>query len=646
MKRIRIIFTSIIFILAICFVQNNTAYAEPVKVSSLAEFRNVVYKDMLQRKDSIEVEYSGEDYKSIFEKFEKEEFINDLGMIDDVNNSDDFDYMIQNVSYMKTSMKGITSSKVLFSIEIKWRETLGQLEYVNLQVKDIIEKQKITETDSAYQRIKLVHDYIVENVEYDSSLIHENAYSALKDKTSTCQGYSLLFYKMLTEVGIPCRYITGTGINEKDTGPHGWNIVKIGDLWYNVDVTWDDPIYTDPSYKSKEICRDYFLKGSKNFDSSHIRDAEFTNPMFMSEYVMDKEDFNIANDVSIAEMVLGNSDITQMMLEVPKTPKKEEGIKGILQDVKEWFDNAKESIANGTLKEYIVDSYNELEDKDKAIIIGLLAVLLISIVYKIYRSTVDRKEQYDEYDDQYNKYADYSNQKMEATNIDDIASTSNHLATSSSRKNNNMFDGSQVSDREKTSNRLDNVKRPIGNVSRSMEDTKRPIGSASKSIEDLKRPVGSVSKGIEDAKRPVESASKGIDDNQHVIKSADEGITEIKSPIESRGMIIDNTNDNLEISNNMNDNDIDGEEKDIRNLNNKQVNKSATEYNVGRDIYDKKDTMDIDDKFNVTYKNLDNVNQVSGSGIDYSSYLSDLDVEEDSNFDFDSYMSDDDFDFH
>ena len=419
MKKFKVLLGSIICILNICYLCNTDVYAETMKARNHAEFRNIVYKEMLSRNDTIVVEYTGDDYKDIFELFESEEFIRELGQIDDVETSDDFDYMIQNVSYMKTSMKGVTSSKVRFTIEIKWRETLGQLEMVNLRVADIIQKEKITETESAYQRIKLVHDYIVNNVEYDTTLKYENAYSAIKEGKSTCQGYSLLFYKMLTEVGVPCRYITGTGINDKDNGPHGWNIVKIGEKWYNVDVTWDDPVYTDPTYKSDVISTEYFLKGSKNFDPSHVRDSEFVDDMFIFEYPTSEEDFNLADDVSIAEMVLGNSNLTQMMLTVPDEPEKE---KEFPYNILEKINGIKESILNGTFSDYIVTSYIELSDNDKLIINALIILIFLSIVIKIVKIFARKKEA--DYD------MDPEEEIMEITNVEELKPKENKRVTS------------------------------------------------------------------------------------------------------------------------------------------------------------------------------------------------------------------------
>ena len=63
--------------------------------------------------------------------------------------------------------------------------------------------------------------------------------------------------RLYDELGIPCYYCTGYSGED-----HAWNIIRIGDTYYNVDVTWDD---TDPS------TYDYFNKTDAQFVGTHVR---------------------------------------------------------------------------------------------------------------------------------------------------------------------------------------------------------------------------------------------------------------------------------------------------------------------------------------------------------------------------------------
>ena len=40
---------------------------------------------------------------------------------------------------------------------------------------------------------------------------------------------------------------------------HCWNYVNIGESWYHVDVTWDDPIYAGKNPDEDPISHDFFL---------------------------------------------------------------------------------------------------------------------------------------------------------------------------------------------------------------------------------------------------------------------------------------------------------------------------------------------------------------------------------------------------
>ncbi len=100
---------------------------------------------------------------------------------------------------------------------------------------------QIPEDASDYERIKFVFEYIIDTTEYDLySADSQNIQSVLLYHSSVCAGYSRAFQYILHRMGMFCTYITGTII---DGGDHGWNMVRIGDNYYYVDVTWGDPLF-------------------------------------------------------------------------------------------------------------------------------------------------------------------------------------------------------------------------------------------------------------------------------------------------------------------------------------------------------------------------------------------------------------------
>jgi len=131
---------------------------------------------------------------------------------------------------------------------------------------------------STYDKIKYVHDMLVNSIEYDSNAknIH-NIYGALVEKKVVCEGYAKAFKYLMDELDIECILVSGTATNNSgDSESHMWNYVKLTNSWYGVDVTWDDPIINGGTYKDN-LRHDYFLKGRDTFIYSHNPDGKISS---------------------------------------------------------------------------------------------------------------------------------------------------------------------------------------------------------------------------------------------------------------------------------------------------------------------------------------------------------------------------------
>ena len=102
----------------------------------------------------------------------------------------------------------------------------------------------IRQTDptwSDYGRIKSVYEYLINTVEYNAGAPDNQCIqSALLNHQSVCAGYAKAFQYICHRMGYFCTYVTGKIIGG---GDHAWNIVRIGDNYYQVDVTWGDPVF-------------------------------------------------------------------------------------------------------------------------------------------------------------------------------------------------------------------------------------------------------------------------------------------------------------------------------------------------------------------------------------------------------------------
>ena len=138
----------------------------------------------------------------------------------------------------------------------------------------------LTTEKSDFEKIKIVHDYLIDNIEYDTTVLEKNIYNiygALVSKKCVCEGYAKAFQYLMNELEIENVIVIGTATNSNgETENHAWNYVKLDDSWYAVDVTWDDPLIIGGGELSDKSRYQYFLKGSSTFNQNHVEANTFT----------------------------------------------------------------------------------------------------------------------------------------------------------------------------------------------------------------------------------------------------------------------------------------------------------------------------------------------------------------------------------
>ena len=153
-------------------------------------------------------------------------------------------------------------------------QAISQIE----QVKNQILQNK---TGNTYEDIKMIHDYLVDTINYDSSLSKQNIYNiygALVNRECVCEGYARAFKYLLDELDIPCVMIIGIATNSQgETENHAWNYVQLNGAWYAVDTTWDDPVVVGGGTASEESKYKYFLVGREVMDQDHSPSGQFTD---------------------------------------------------------------------------------------------------------------------------------------------------------------------------------------------------------------------------------------------------------------------------------------------------------------------------------------------------------------------------------
>lgn len=152
---------------------------------------------------------------------------------------------------------------------------------INAILKDIrkvVDKVAVkanTMLSNEFRLEKYLHDSVVKSVAYDYDALKSsdcfNAHSvvgAFLDNKAVCEGIAKAFKLLCNEFGIKCIVVLGKANKDGDFSGndyHAWNLVKIGEESYHVDVTWDNLYDTDIHH----ISYDYFNVTTKDILLDH-----------------------------------------------------------------------------------------------------------------------------------------------------------------------------------------------------------------------------------------------------------------------------------------------------------------------------------------------------------------------------------------
>ena len=192
-----------------------------------------------------------------------------------------------------TNIKTSINENGEINLTIKYLYTSKEEEKIDKKASEVLESIITDEMDD-YEKIKTVHDYIVNNSKYDVERNEENnskynsytAYGPLFQGYATCNGYTDLMAIYLTKLGFDNFKVATTPdeISYSTTG-HIWNAVYFDDNWLHIDLTWDDPVSSDGK---DYLFHTYFLvstEAMKEADQGEtvIEEHNF-NPLFYLEF--------------------------------------------------------------------------------------------------------------------------------------------------------------------------------------------------------------------------------------------------------------------------------------------------------------------------------------------------------------------------
>ena len=192
-----------------------------------------------------------------------------------------------------TNIKTSINENGEITLTIEYLYTDEEIQAINAKADEVL-ASILTDDMDDYEKIKTIHDYIVNNTKYDVERNEEEtseydsytAYGPLFQGYATCNGYTDLMAIFLTKLGYNNFKVATTPdeISYSSTG-HIWNAVYFDDQWLHIDLTWDDPVSSDGK---DYLFHTYFLvstEAMKEADQGEtvIEEHNF-NPLYYLEF--------------------------------------------------------------------------------------------------------------------------------------------------------------------------------------------------------------------------------------------------------------------------------------------------------------------------------------------------------------------------
>lgn len=212
------------------YVQNTNNFSP----NNFQDVLNIYYTIINSGKSSFSF-YCPKEYSNCLNDIQK--LANNQTQLSDINN---YVHPYNGFSHIETKFD--TLGKVDVTIIHSYNKS--QIEAINEQV-EALYPTLVNNSLSIEENIRNIHDYIINHTKYDSLRSDQNisdyhsdiAYGPIFEGYAVCGGYTDLMELFLEKMQVESYKVS--------SNDHVWNAVKIGDKWYHLDLTWDDPVADD-----------------------------------------------------------------------------------------------------------------------------------------------------------------------------------------------------------------------------------------------------------------------------------------------------------------------------------------------------------------------------------------------------------------
>ena len=183
-------------------------------------------------------------------------------------------------------------------------------------------------SNDEYSLLLNLSKYLQVNVRYDMVELNavsrgiskypasHNAYGALVKKLAVCDGFSSAFSLLAQKLGFESMLVYGR--SEYSSSPmveHAWNILKVRNNHYHVDITWDARKFV----ASGELSYDYFMLTDGEISNDHTWNTKTAPKCQDASYSYFLKNGLLANNIDqlkqiIRQTALGKSNVFRIKL--------------------------------------------------------------------------------------------------------------------------------------------------------------------------------------------------------------------------------------------------------------------------------------------------------------------------------------------
>jgi len=211
------------------YLENDYLYVKNTDISKVTNYQEIL--DVFYT-----IMNSGDDCFSFYCDYDNcindvKAIINNNSIISNINN-----FVHPYNSFDTINIDVNNNNKITVTINKLYKD--DEITYINNYITNFINTY-INLSMNNYDKIKVFHDYVINNNKYDenNTLDSYTAYNLLTTKISICGGYSDIMSIYLHKLGIK-----NYKINSEN---HIWNLVNLDGTWLHLDATWNDPIAND-----------------------------------------------------------------------------------------------------------------------------------------------------------------------------------------------------------------------------------------------------------------------------------------------------------------------------------------------------------------------------------------------------------------